>query len=200
MLRTHPPKQAPPAEEPAVDDGELVALAQRDRQAFALLYRRYVRDVFQFCDRRLGERTAAEDATATTFKRALEAIDSCRDGSAFRSWLFAIARNVVSDDYRSRRPVEPWESAADLRDRTPSPEEQAIAVEERRRIWSLLGQLPPDDRNLLALRLQGLNDKEISIALGRSHGAVRTAQYRALGRLRKLLGIEAGKEARRVER
>ena len=63
MLRTHPPRQAPPADDPAVDDAELVALAQRDRQAFALLYRRYVRDVFQFCDRRLGERAAAEDAS-----------------------------------------------------------------------------------------------------------------------------------------
>jgi RNA polymerase sigma-70 factor (ECF subfamily) len=196
------------ADDPARDDAELVALAQRDRQAFALLYRRYVGDVYRFCDRRLGSREAAEDATATTFKRALEAIDSCRDGSAFRSWLFAIARNVVNDSYRVGRSdrsldealARPGSAIVEQPDGAPSPEELALAGEERRQIWDLLARLPRDDRDLLALRLQGLTDKEIAVALGRSHGAIRTAQYRALGRIRKLLGIPAGKEARRVER
>jgi RNA polymerase sigma-70 factor (ECF subfamily) len=194
-----PRRPAPAVEEPALDDAELVALAKADRQVFALLYRRYVRDVYQFCDRRLADREAAEDATATIFLRALEKIESCRDGAAFRSWLFTIAYRVVNDDYRARRPVVPWEAAGWVADGRPSPEDLAVAGDERRRIATLLGQLKPDERDLISLRLQGLNDKEIAAVLGRRHGTIRNKQSKVLGRLRQLLGIATGKEAGHVE-
>ncbi len=121
----------------------------------------------------------AEDATSATFLKALERIDSCRDGADFKGWLFTIARNVVNDDYRSRRPVAPFEEAFLVADAQPSPEELAVAGEERLQIWTLLRQLNPDERDLIALRSQGLNDKEIATALNRSHGTIRNKQSRS---------------------
>ena len=184
-----------PAED-ALDDAELVALAKVDRQHFVHLYRRYVGPVHRFCHALLGDRAAAEDATSATFLKAFDKIETCRDGAAFTSWLFRIARNVVHDDYRARRPVVPLDEAVRLADGRPSPEALAVAGEERLQIWTLLGQLKPDERDLIALRLEGLNDKQIATVLDRSHGTIRNKQVKVLGRLRTLLGIAAGKEAR----
>jgi RNA polymerase sigma-70 factor (ECF subfamily) len=193
----------PWADAPAADlrdDAELVALAQADRLQFAHLYRRYFDSVHRYCHRRLGEVAAAEDATSVTFTKAFERIDSLRDGAGFKGWLFAIARNAVNDDYRSRRPSAPFEDAFVVPDDRPSPEEVAIAGEEQLRIWALLRQLKPDDQDIVALRLEGLNHKEIATALGRSHGTIRNKQPRIMNRLKTLLGIAAGEGVRRDER
>jgi RNA polymerase sigma-70 factor (ECF subfamily) len=72
--------------------------------------------------------------------------------------------------------------------RQRSPEALALATDDARTIQVLLAHLSADQRDLLELRLAGLTDAEIARALGRSHGAVRTSQYRAIARLRALVG------------
>ena len=112
MLELDPPpvrRPDPPADAPggATDDGALVALARQDRRAFAPLYARYADQVHRYCYRRLGTREAAEDATSLVFARALAALPKCRD-ETFRSWLFAIAHNVIANDLRDQRPSDRW--------------------------------------------------------------------------------------------
>src|SRR5918994_892011 len=84
-------------------DPDLVARAQLDPRAFALLYGRYLDPVHQYCYRRLGTREGAEDATSQVFERVLKALPAYR-GGIFRAWLFTIAHNVVTDSYRAARP------------------------------------------------------------------------------------------------
>ena len=169
-------------------EADLVAMAKRDRAAFAALYRRYVDPFYRYCDRCLGNRDAAEDATSLIFTKALAALTTCQD-DRFRSWLFAIAHNVIVDLRREQHRWEPLSTAADLVDGVSqrSPEAQALATDDVRTIRSLLAHLSADQRDLLELRLAGLTDAEIARALGRSHGAVRTSQYRAIARLRALV-------------
>jgi hypothetical protein len=71
-------------------DEALVVRALGDRQAFALLYDRYVGPNYRYCYGRLGDREEAEDATSVFFARALAALSTQR-GASFRSWLFTIA-------------------------------------------------------------------------------------------------------------
>src|SRR5215208_3067623 len=177
------------APEADLDEADLVAIAKRDRAAFASLYRRYVDLVYRYCDRCLGNRDAAEDATSLIFTKALAALATCRD-DCFRSWLFTIAHNVIVDVRGQQHSWEPLTAAADLTDRTGqrSPEALALANDDARTIQVLLGHLSADQRDLLELRLAGLTHAEIARALGRSHGAVRTSQYRAIARLRALVG------------
>jgi RNA polymerase sigma-70 factor (ECF subfamily) len=168
-------------------DETLVAQAQRDRAAFVHLYRRYATRVYRYCDRALGDRMAAEEVTQTVFLRALAALPGCRDGRDFRPWLFAIAHNAIADARRARRPLVSLDATIDLADPAASPEELALAAVERREITVLLARLPAEERALVELRLAGLRDKEIAHILGRTPGAVRTAQYRAVQHLRILL-------------
>ncbi len=173
------------------DDSVLVARAQCDRQAFALLYDRYLDRIFRYCYRRLGAREAAEDATSAVFTKALTALPAYQERpGGFRSWIFTIAHNVVTDFYRdrARRPSEPLADDLDLIDPDPSPEDAAVANDERRRLHALLAHLTPDQQRVIELRLSGLSGAEIGDILGRSRGAVNLAQHRAVKRLQRIVG------------
>ena len=171
----------------AEDEAALVARAQRDPRRFEPLYARYMDPVYRYCHRCLGGREAAEDATGLVFAKALAALPGCR-AEAFRPWLFAIAHNVIANAWRDERPTRPLADAAAFPDPGPSPEELALAAEERRSLRALLAHLPPGQREVVELRLSGLTGPETARVLGRSLGSVQIAQVRAFARLRKLLG------------
>jgi RNA polymerase sigma-70 factor (ECF subfamily) len=171
-------------------DTVLVAQAKAgDAQAFALLYRRYLDRIYDFTARRVENTEAAQDATQTVFLRALQSLSTCRDGDLFAGWLFAIARNVINDGYRARRYTNmTYETAFEYPDQADSPEEEAIRADQIRQFEEACRQcLTPDERELLDLRMQDLGDKEIARVTGRTHGAIRTAQYRLVRKLRDCL-------------
>ncbi len=185
-----------PSESPVADplpDDRLVALAQADRRAFAALYDRYLEPVYGYCYRLLGRREAAEDAASQTFCNALQALPRYRSGS-FRAWLFTIAHNVVVDAQRKQHPEDTLTAAGEPMDRAPSPEEWALAAEERRFLQAVLARLPADQRRLVELRLAGLSGAEIAALMGRSPAAIKQLQFRAMERLRALLRPRAGSE------
>jgi RNA polymerase sigma-70 factor (ECF subfamily) len=196
-LLASPPRLASAAPPEALDDDtEWVAQAKRDPGAFAPLYTRYVDPVYRYCYRRLGQPEAAADATAQVFAKALAALPHYReDAPSFRSWLFAIAHNVIVDALRAHRPVAPLAAAAGVAAPEPSPEERALSAEVETTMHRLLAQLPAEQRQILELRLAGLTGPEIAAVLGRSLGAVKIAQVRAFARLRRALapdGAEGG--------
>lgn len=174
-------------------DDALAVRAAADRQAFALLYDRYVDAVYRYAYSRLRDRTAAEDATSLVFLKALAALPAHRAGS-FRAWLFAIAHNVLCDAVRSTRGERSLAQGFDFEDRAPRPDDAAIAAVERRSVLRAVALLPDEQRRVVELRLAGLTGPEIARVLGRSHVAVRMTQSRALARLRRLLGDETGRE------
>lgn len=174
-------------------DAELVALAQGDPRAFAPLYTRYLDPIHRYCYRRLGSREAAEDATSLVFAKALSALPRYHHTS-FRCWLFTIAHHVIVDRYRDTLPEHALETAADLLDEAPSPEELALAADERRSVRVLLAQLPDHQRRVVELRLAGLTGAEIAQTLGRSAANIDVTQCRAVARMRVLLGLVAAQE------
>lgn len=186
----------PLADIPAVDDeAEWVARAQRDPREFAVLYRAYLPRVYRYCYRRLGGREAAEDATSQIFAQALAALPRFQDrGGSFRSWLFTIAHNIVTDEERRARPALPLDAAATVAAPVPAPDDVVIQIEERHTLAAALRALPPQQRQVIELRMAGLTGVEIAAVLGRSHGAVRNLQYRTLLRLRGMLGIAPAEE------
>ena len=166
-------------------DDDLVRLAQRgDRDAFGLLYDRYLPRVHGYCYRVLGNREGAEDATTETFIRALDGLPGCR-AESFRPWLFAIAHNVTIDILRRQRTVsleqvpEPVDPAAF--------EDAVLTAADWERIERVLGHLSDDQRHVVALRLTGLSTAEIGESLGKTRNAIDALQHRALLRLKALV-------------
>jgi RNA polymerase sigma-70 factor (ECF subfamily) len=173
------------------DDAHLVLAAQRgDACAVARLYERYQDPVLRYCFYRLGDWEDAGDAAQQVFADALGALARFRDrDDGFRSWLFRIAHNEVTDRQRRRvrRPDASLAFATGLPDRVPSPEECAVTADEVQHLRMALARLPDEQRAVTELRLAGLSGPEVAAALGLSHDAVRKAQSRALARLRALL-------------
>lgn len=160
-----------------------------DAGAFAQLYDRYVAEVYAFVAVRLPGREAAEDVTQAIFMRALQALPSCREDAAFPGWLFAIARNLVADYYRAdRERTSPLDESLELIDPGQTPEEHALQRDQARLLAEAREQcLTATERDLFDLLLTEMNDKQIAHALGRTHGAVRTAHYRLMIKLRDCL-------------
>ena len=116
---------------------------------------------------------------------------------SFRSWLFAIAHNTVTDSYRLHRdPQEPIEAAAVYSGPGAVPEDRAVIADgERSRGHALLNSTPQQAR-ILELRLAGLTGPEIAQVLGCSLASVKIGQVRGYGRLREILGGPVGRGQR----
>ena len=185
---------APRADGPAIDpDLGDVRAAQAERAAFGALYRRYLDRVYGYAFYLLGDHHDAEDATERTFLAALGAIGRFRDeGATFRSWLFRIAHNQIANTLRSRarRRASPLDGVAEpVADADPARE--AGAADDARRVRGALAELSEDRRQVIVLRfVDGLSAREIGAVLGRSEGAVRVLQHRALRDLAEILGSE----------
>ena len=179
------------------NDAAWALRARTDRAAFGILYDRYVDRIYGYCYRRLQTREAAEDATSQTFVKALSAISRFRpEPGSFRGWLFTIAHRVVIDSYRREKPTAPLDGIGELRDPDTGPEDRALIQETSRELYALVALLPDEQANLIELRLAGLTDREIADVLGRSYGAIRVAQHRAIKRLQELADNSATRRTR----
>jgi RNA polymerase sigma-70 factor (ECF subfamily) len=179
------------------EDSRLVALSQKgDLSAFNALVEAYQGQVYNLCWRMLGLREAAEDAAQEAFLAAYRNIRRFQ-GPSFRAWLLRIAANAATDELRRRRrrpqvsletPLAGSETALDLPDSSPGPEEWALRREQARHIQALLLTLPPDQRLAVILSdVQGLSYEEISQAMGSSLGTVKSRLSRGRARLRRYL-------------
>jgi len=170
-----------------LSDEEMIARAQRDPEHFAPLYARYARPIHAFVLRRTGDPEQAADITSQVFTRALAALPRYRHGP-FRGWLYAIARNILIDAHRRAKHILPLERVELVPTTARSPEDEAIASEAQTTLMAALDRLTTTQRKIVLLRLQGLTGQEIADELEMGYAAMKSAQYRAFGRLRHYLG------------
>jgi RNA polymerase sigma factor (sigma-70 family) len=159
---------------------ELPVLA-RD-QAFELLYRRYVEDVYHYALALLRNPADAEDVTQTTFMNAYRAYKRGEEIEKPQNWLIKIAHNVARSRYaRANRRVKevPLEEHVE---HLAVPEEERPDVEG---VLRALGRLPFNQRAALVMReLEGRSYAEIADTIGVSVPAVETLIFRARKSLR----------------
>src|SRR5688572_11607858 len=86
-------------------DGELAALGSRE--AFSVLFHRHRVAVYQFIARQVTDRALAEDVFQTVFLKAFRSLQSFRGDAGFRTWLFSIAVNAITDERRKVRTAVP---------------------------------------------------------------------------------------------
>jgi len=187
----------PTAEEHAEADrlAALVDLAREgDAEAFGLLYDHYHALIYRFVYYRVGSVPLAEDLVSETFFRALRGMHSFRwQGKDFGAWLTTIARNLTTDHFKAGRTrlehptddMSPHEGSTEVRE---GPEETALAALTNETLLAALKELPHEQQECLVMRfLQGLSIAETASVLGRSEGAVKQLQLRAVRNLAKRL-------------
>jgi RNA polymerase sigma-70 factor (ECF subfamily) len=163
------------------DERLLIEAAQADPRRFDDLYERHFDRVYAFVARRAGGRAEAEDLTSEVFQLALANLGRFEwRGVPFAAWLLQIARNAVADR---------WQRAAREREETPLPDpahDGAIGQLDRRAVLAdLVGRLPDDQQRVVLDRfVEGKGLREIAHDMGRTEGAVKQLQFRALQSLR----------------
>jgi RNA polymerase sigma-70 factor (ECF subfamily) len=174
-------------------DGELIErVAAGDRGAFDELHARYSRAVLGLAIRRLGDRGRAEDATQDAFVaiwRSAHTYDPARGRGA--PWLYAIARNAITDGFR--RAPEPVAELEDGPGRDPDPSAAAEASWTAWRVHRALEVLPEHERPVIELAYWGgLSQSEVAARLEIPLGTVKTRTRSALARLADALEEEVG--------
>lgn len=193
-----PPTPRPAATPPADDElragrvTALVDLARRgDSDAFGALYDEYHSAIYRFIYFRVSSAALAEDLLSETFFRALRSMASFQwQGKDFGAWLMTIARNLIVDHYKSGRTrletvTDDFRGQEGVSD---GPEKEVLDGVTADLLRAALGRLPVEQQECLTLRfLTGCSIAETAKSLGRSEGAVKQLQLRALRNLSKLL-------------
>ncbi len=169
----------------------VVEAAQRDPARFADLYEINFELVYAYIARRVGDRTTAEDLTSEVFKKALENLPRFTwRGVPFAAWLLRIAANMVAD--RSRRTARTVD-ISDMQEAAESAQSDLEEVEQRARLFRLVDKLPSDQGRVIRLRFaEEKSIREIAQELGRTEGAVKQLQFRALENLRTQFDDKSG--------
>jgi RNA polymerase sigma-70 factor (ECF subfamily) len=168
------------ASEHDTDERRQIDAAQRDPSRFAELYEANFDRVYAFVVRRVPTCEEAEDLTAEVFHQALASLGSFEcQGAPFVAWLLGIATHLLAQ--RWQRVANRTEVSADALESVGVPEQT-----ERQAIYTqLVDRLPGDQRHVIRRRfLDQRSIREIAEELGRSEGAIKQLQFRALETLR----------------
>lgn len=162
----------------------LIEAAKEDPARFAELYENNFDRVYAFIAWRVRDRNETEDLTAEVFHSAFAALPKFEwRGAPFAAWLFKIASNAIID--RSKRAGREQQAALVESSMEVNPQRIDEEIEQRARLFQLVDRLPVDQRRVVCMRFaEEKSIREIANELGRSEGAVKQLQFRALQTLR----------------
>jgi len=174
-------------------DEELVRQAQRfDQRALATIHQRYFDPVYNYALYRTSDPSLADDIASEVFVRFLEAMRAQKTAPrSLRAWLLGTASHIVADYYRGEYRHETIQ--VDDIQHWPTPEEESpfATIEsgiQREALYEALDRLTEAQREVVALRFgAALSVKETARVMGKTTGAVKLLQFRALANLRKWL-------------
>lgn len=158
-------------------------------QSMEEIYRQHAQTVYRYLCSLTGDEDLSEELTQETFAQAVSSIGRFDGSCKVSTWLCAIAKNQLMA-YRRRHPLqdsldELAETGASPVGTAPSPEEETVAGERRRRLYAAIHESPEPAREVLYLRLLGgLSFREIGDVLGQSENWARVTFYRGKEKLK----------------
>ena len=174
------------------DDALMLAFAAGDASAFEILYHRHRDRLYRFLVRQLRSPALADDVFQDVWQRVIAAREGWRPEALFTTWLYRIAHNRLADHWRAARHRPPAPDDADARTAAiidpDTPEHQADAFEQRRRLHRALEALPDEQREVVLLRLeQALSLEAIGEITGAGRETVKSRLRYAMDKLRAML-------------
>jgi RNA polymerase sigma-70 factor (ECF subfamily) len=175
-----------------LDEADLLGRARaHDTDALATIHDAYYGPLFRYVAFRVSDRHTAEDLVSEVFTRFLTALrDNKSPESNLRGWLFGVAANIVSDHHRHRyrAPQEPLsEEYISQADGPEEIAEQSATHEDLRRA---VATLTGEQQHVLAMRYgKGLPIQEVARTLGKTEGAIKQLQARAIAALARKMSL-----------
>lgn len=175
------------------DEHNVIRAAKNgDKAAFGHLYDHYLPQIYRFVYLKTGGKHDAEDITNDVFMNAWQHIPQYEEsGFPLSSWLYQIARNRIIDHFRTKRsniPIEDVEDDIDVPHTTIGDVDAVLAIE---RVQGAISKLREEYQTLIVMRfVDDRSTTEIASVLGKSEGAIRLMQYRALQALKNVIEQE----------
>lgn len=179
----------------SADESALIRSAQQgDAEACAVLYNRHYDAVYRYCYYRVGDVHLAQDLTGEVFVRMVEKLDSFRiRGRPLLAWLYTIARHLVTDAHRSHKTTGdlPLQEAGSHAVETVDLARRVDRRLEAECLSAALKHLTEDQRQVILLKfMEDLTNVQVAELLGKTEGAVKSLQHRALASLRRAIKEE----------
>ncbi len=183
----------------AITDEQITSLVPRcqrgETAAVEALYDLYADALYRYLLVRVGDRDAAADLTTELFVRVIRHVggfrlNQGRPAASFSAWLYRIAANLAADQGRANRRMPQVELNDDLPLAARLPDPQDVVEQRETLAWlsQAMGQLSEDQRLVLHGKFgEELSNAEIAARLGKTEGAVKSLQHRALRALGRLL-------------
>jgi len=176
------------------DEARLIQRARAlDRAAISELYDHYVQPIYRYISLRVSDCHAAEDITSEVFLHALEGLPTFEyRGVRFSAWLYRIAHDRVIDYYRKQaRQQNTTQLTEDLVSGGQDPHDATVQNLDKQQLKACLEKLSEEQRLVIVMRcIERQSADEVARQLGKTPGAIRTMQHRALTALSRLMEAE----------
>jgi len=172
---------------------ELVRRAQSfDNDAIHQLYEKYFPKIYNYAFMQMGDVQAAEDLASDVMLKMIESINKYTfRGLPFGAWVFRIARNRLIDLHRRRKRRGEVDLSETLSTALANPQALAERALERGQLQIALKHLTEEQRQVIVLKfIEGFDNRSVGRIMGRSEGAIKSLQHRALGALRRVVHPE----------
>lgn len=175
------------------DEQLILRIRSGEREAFDLLYARYIGRVYRFVETRLNNRADVEETTQEVFINVFASLGSYRAEAPFAAWVLGVARHTISGRFKKKQhPTVPLETNADgevdsageggIQETTPL--DYYELAERIRLLQEVTNELSAEQRELFQLHhLEHRSIAEVAALLDKSEDAVKSNLYR----VRKLL-------------
>jgi RNA polymerase sigma-70 factor (ECF subfamily) len=184
---------APAGSDSVALEWDLVRRAQAyEEDAIRALYETYYPKIYNYSFMQLGDVHAAEDLASDVMLKMIESIRSYKfRGLPFGAWVFRIARNRLIDLHRRRKRRGEVDLSETLSTALANPQALAERALERGQLQIALKHLTDEQRQVIVLKfIEGHDNRSVGKIMGRSEGAIKSLQHRALGSLRRVLHPE----------
>lgn len=175
------------------DELALLARARSlDPEALAQIHDTYFTPIFRYVAFRVSDRAAAEDLTSEVFTRLLSALrDKNAPQNTLRGWLYGVASRVVSDYHRQQYRAPEVELDEALASRELDPAEAVEKMMTQENLKRVMQELTEEQQNVISLRFgYDMPIQEVARTLGKTEGAIKQLQARAIAALARKLSPE----------
>jgi len=177
------------------NESVLLARARElDQGALAEIHDAYYGPLLRYIAFRVSDQQIAEDLTSDVFTRLLTALhDGRAPETTLRGWLYGVAANVVNDFHRQRYRRPQTELPETLASPHGDPTEAAERTLQQNHLREALVELTLEQQDVLALRFgYDMPIRDVAETLGKSEGAIKQLQARAVTMLSKKLALWRG--------
>jgi RNA polymerase sigma-70 factor (ECF subfamily) len=159
-----------------------------DQEAFARIYDHFSVRIYRFIFFRVGHKEVAEDVLSDTFVKGWLKINQVNSPIALSAWLYQIAKNNIIDYYRVKKDTVDLSEVEDYLEDAINPVDETSLNMDQKMILKVLKELPIDQQEVIKYKFfEDLENEEIAYILGKTEGAIRVIQHRAINNLKELL-------------